>query len=160
MMPRATNDFAFRAGRENGLAPVGGSDAHTLFGIGHAFTTVPRARDRAEFLEGLREGFTVPAGGSGSYLRLTADVCRVFAGTVRENVSKALRSPRDFACFLAVTPALPILGLIPLVTLSSFVKEILSGRALHASYASSRSGRPRRDRASFLGPRLALGGER
>lgn len=159
MMPRATNEFAFRAGRQHGLAPVGGSDAHTLFGIGHAFTTVPQARNRAEFLQGLREGFTVPSGGSGSYARLTADVCRVFAGTVRENVARALGSPRDFARFLAITPAVPILALIPLITLASFAREVWGGRALDASYRASRSSRQLRGRAAFLGPRLALGGE-
>ena len=41
MMPAATNEFARLAGRAEGLAPVGGSDAHTLEGVAHAFTTVP-----------------------------------------------------------------------------------------------------------------------
>lgn len=160
MMPPATNEFARQAGRAHGLATVGGSDAHTLRGIAQAFTVVPKARDRQEFLDGLRAGCTVPVGGSGSYARLTEDVFRVFAGTVRENTARALDSSRDFARFLAVTPVLPILALIPLVTLVSFVRECLGGSLLHAAYEASRGGRAVAPRRALLGSRLAVGGGR
>ncbi len=65
MMPGLTNEFARLTGRAHGMAPVGGSDAHTLDQVAHAFTTVPKATNRSEFLEGLRAGFSVLSGGSG-----------------------------------------------------------------------------------------------
>jgi predicted metal-dependent phosphoesterase TrpH len=158
MMPAATNEFARLAGRREGLAPVGGSDAHTLEGVAHAFTTVPRATDRHEFLEGLRAGFTVPAGGAGSYGRLTGAVFRVFGGALLESSSFALRSLRDFGRFTAVASALPLMAIAPLVTLLSYVHESWGGRDHHASYLRSRSVNPARKR-SLLGPRLVFGGE-
>jgi hypothetical protein len=156
MMPAATNEFARLVGRAQGLAPVGGSDAHTLEGVARAFTTVPRATNREEFLDGLRNGLTVPVGSSGSYARLTDAVFRVFAGTLRENASLALRSARDFARFAAVAPVLPILALIPLVTLASYLHEAWGGRANHASYLASLPEALARKRP-LLGSRLALG---
>jgi len=158
MMPAATNEFARLAGRAEGLAPVGGSDAHTLEGVAHAFTTVPRANDREEFLEGLRAGFTVPSGGAGSYARLTDAVFRVFAGALRESASLALGSARNFGRFTTVACALPLMALVPLATLLSYAHESWGGRGNHASYRASRSLVPAR-RRSFLGPRLILGSE-
>ena len=158
MMPAATNEFARLAGRAEGLAPVGGSDAHTLEGIAHAFTTVPRAGDREDFLEGLRAGFTVPSGGAGSYGRLTDAVFRVFAGALRESTSLALGSIGDFGRFTAVAAAVPLLAVLPLATFLSYVHESWGGRVHHASYLASRSLRPTRKR-SLLGPRLVFGSE-
>jgi predicted metal-dependent phosphoesterase TrpH len=156
MMPAATNEFARLAGRAEGLAPVGGSDAHTLEGVARAFTTVPRASDREEFLEGLRDGFTVPVGSSGTYARLTDAVFRVFGGALRENASLGARSVRDFARFAAVAPVLPILALIPLVTLVSYLHEAWGGRRNHSAYRASLPIALARKRPLF-GSRLALG---
>jgi len=158
MMPAATNEFARLAGRAEGLAPIGGSDAHTLEGVAHAFTTVPRANSREEFLEGLHAGFTVPAGGAGTYRRLTDAVLRVFGGALRENTSLAFRSLRNFGRFAAVAAAVPIMALIPLITLASYVHESWGGRVNHASFLASRSMVPKRKR-SLLGPRLVFGSE-
>jgi predicted metal-dependent phosphoesterase TrpH len=158
MMPAATNEFARLAGRAEGLAPVGGSDAHTLVGVARAYTTVPRAQNRAEFLEGLRAGFTVPSGGAGSYGRLTDAVFRVFAGALRESASLALTSARNFGRFGAVASVIPIVALIPIATLLSYAHESWGGRVLHSSYLSSRPGIPARKR-SLLGPRLVFGSE-
>ena len=71
MMSAGSNERARAAGRHAQLAPCGGSDAHTLATVARAYTCV-LARDRTEFLEGLRAGLTIPAGRSGSYVRLTA----------------------------------------------------------------------------------------
>ncbi len=158
MMPPATNEFARVAGLREGLAPVGGSDAHTLAGVAHAFTTVPRAADRHEFLEGLRAGFTVPSGGAGSYGRLTDAVFRVFGGALLESSSVALRSLRDLARFAAVAAALPLMAMAPLITLLSYGHESWGGRKHHAFYRRSRSAAPARKR-SLLGPRLIFGSE-
>jgi len=160
MMPRATNEFAHRASRRLGLSGVGGSDAHTLAGIGRAFTTVPRAQDRGEFLAGLRAGFTVPAGDSGSYARLTSDVVRVMGGTLRENLSKATGSLPDLARCLATVPVASMFALIPLITLASFAKECWGGRSLHAAYEASTRRAPAGRIGSRFGASLAFGGER
>lgn len=160
MMPRATNEFAHRASRRLGLSGVGGSDAHTLAGIGRAFTTVPRADSREEFLDGLRAGFTVPAGDSGSYARLTSDVVRITGGALRENLSRATRSLPDLARCLATVPVASMFALIPLATLASFAKESRGGRSLHAAYEASTRRSPAGRIGSRFGASLALGGER
>jgi len=159
MMPPASNEFARLAGRAAGLAPIGGSDAHTVARVAHAFTTVPRARDRREFLDGLRAGFTVPAGGAGSYARLTADVLRVFAGAYRENASKALRSLPDLARFAAIAPALPILALIPLATAIAYLKEGWLARRFFSQYRATLPSVGTDPTPRLMGPKLALGGE-
>src|SRR5262249_33283731 len=76
MMSAGSNQRAHAAARQAHVARCGGSDAHTLANVARAFTCV-HARDRAEFLEGLRAGLTIPAGRSGSYARLTAAVARL-----------------------------------------------------------------------------------
>lgn len=160
-MPRATNELAHRASRGLGLSAVGGSDAHTLAGIGRAFTTVPRAQNRGEFLDGLRAGFTVPAGDSGSYARLTSDVFRVLGGALRENLSRASRSIPDLARCLATVPLASMFGLIPLITLASFAKECWGGRSLHTAYEASTRLIPAGSRiGNRFGAPLAFGGER
>ncbi len=53
-MPMGHNAAAQRVGREAGMAPIGGSDAHSLAHVARAFTIVPGARTKQEFLQGLR----------------------------------------------------------------------------------------------------------
>ncbi len=52
----------------------GGSDAHALASVGCAYTVVPYARDKREFLDGLRRGRGGVRGETGSYMKLTRDV--------------------------------------------------------------------------------------
>src|SRR6185369_7382621 len=84
MLPAATNDCARRTASLLGRATMGGSDAHTLASVARAYTIVPGARDKAEYLAGLRRAATLPAGHSGSYARLTADIFRIVAGSVAD----------------------------------------------------------------------------
>ena len=62
MMSAAVNDCAARAVRSGRKAAIGGSDAHTLASVAGAWTVVPGARTRDDFLDGLRRGLTLPAG--------------------------------------------------------------------------------------------------
>jgi predicted metal-dependent phosphoesterase TrpH len=71
---RRSNRKALVWAEEWGLAPVGGSDAHTLRGAGRTFTEVPGAASRQEFLAGIRRGVGRPQGESGSWSKLTLDV--------------------------------------------------------------------------------------
>jgi predicted metal-dependent phosphoesterase TrpH len=122
-MPERHNEQARLVGREAGMAPVGGSDAHSLASVARAFTTVPGARTREEFLAGLRTGLTVPGGRSGGYARLTGEVTRIFAAGYAETVRHLLSgsgSPLRVAASLALLPFLP---LIPFATLAVHVHE-------------------------------------
>jgi predicted metal-dependent phosphoesterase TrpH len=122
-MPEAHNERARLVGREAGMAPVGGSDAHSLAHVARAFTTVPGARTKEEFLAGLRAGLTVPSGRSGSYARLTGEVSRIFAAGYAETARDFLGgagSPLRVAASLVMAPLLP---LIPLFTLAVHVQE-------------------------------------
>jgi predicted metal-dependent phosphoesterase TrpH len=135
MLPAPTNDCARRAGSLLDRGAVGGSDGHTLAAVARAFTIVPGARDKAGFLDGLRRAATIPAGRSGSYARLTADIIRIAAGGLAEaarpvTVLQAVR----LAALLAVMP----LGvLIPLATLAQCLKERAWARQTYARYRAS-----------------------
>jgi len=85
-------------------APVAGSDAHTLASSGLAWTSVPGARTKAEFLEGVRRGRAQANGASGTYCKLTADVLRICASMVRENPATLLLAPLA----LLVPPAIAV----------------------------------------------------
>ncbi|HXK10901.1 MAG TPA: PHP-associated domain-containing protein [Vicinamibacteria bacterium] len=122
-MPEGHNERARLLGREVGMAPVGGSDAHSLAHVARAFTTVPGARTREEFLAGLRTGLTVPSGRSGSYARLTGEVVRIFAAGYADTAREVLAgapSARRLVASLALAPLLPF---IPLVTLAVHLHE-------------------------------------
>ena len=125
MMSAAVNQRAVRAARWARLPMVGGSDAHTLASVARAFTVVPGAGDKREFLAGLRRGCTLPAGRSGSYARLTADVARIAAGAYRTAAAGAAAEPLRFAALAASAPLLPFL---PLVTAYVFAHEQLFAR--------------------------------
>jgi hypothetical protein len=72
---------------------VGGSDAHSLSSAGTAWTEVREARNKAEFLEGLREGRAQAHGESGNYWKLTLDVLAISAEMFRENPFTLLLAP-------------------------------------------------------------------
>ena len=59
-----------------GLATVGGSDAHTLTRIAHTYTEV-EARDREEFLAGLRAGRATAVGDHGTAATLGREIYEV-----------------------------------------------------------------------------------
>jgi predicted metal-dependent phosphoesterase TrpH len=123
-MPGSSNRWAGSAGRHAGRPLVGGSDSHTLAGVASAYTEVPGARTRTEFLDGLRRGFTVPAGRSGTYFRLTAEITRIMSGAVRENVRTAWQPGglRRLALTLGALLAAPV---VPLVTAAVYVDDLL-----------------------------------
>ena len=136
MMPAITNDLARRAGRATRRAALGGSDAHTLASVARAYTLVRGARTRAEYLEGLRQGMTIPMGRSGSYARFTGDVARVFAAAYRDNARHGLDSLSSVARLAAMLAALPILPLLPLVTAILYGNERLFGLRHYSGFAA------------------------
>jgi predicted metal-dependent phosphoesterase TrpH len=145
-MPEAHNEYARLTGRFAGLAPVGGSDSHGLDGVARAFTTVPGARSREDFLDGLRRGLTVPSGRSGSYARLTREVASIIAAGVRDAVTGPIEGGPGALRVLATLALVPLLPIMPLVTASIFVRERRFGtehfRRFEASVGASMRRRP------------------
>jgi hypothetical protein len=143
-MPEAHNHNARLLGRGAGMAPIGGSDSHTLAGVARAFTCVPGASSREEFLEGLRRGLTIPEGRSGSYARLTEEVTRIFAAGYRDAVTSA-----DWAALpvrvLGLLGLCPLLPLIPAFTAGIYVHELRFGERWFGRFrATAPRPRPRR----------------
>jgi predicted metal-dependent phosphoesterase TrpH len=140
-MPPAHNEHARQLGRRAGMAPVGGSDSHTLAGVARACTGVPGARTREEFLAGLRNGFTVPQGRSGSYARLTEEVTRIFTAGYGEAVANpGARPPATLLALMALVPFLPLL---PVVTAAIYAHELHFGARWFARFADARGRRTR-----------------
>jgi predicted metal-dependent phosphoesterase TrpH len=126
-MPQGHNEKARLLARASGMGAVGGSDSHTLAHVARAFTTVARARNKEEFLSGLRRGLTVPCGRSGTYARLTAEVARIFAAGYADaagSVPQPTSQPFRLLSLLTLAPFLP---LIPLVTAAVYVRELRFG---------------------------------
>ena len=109
-------------------AEVGGSDAHTMASVGCAWTTVPGARNRREYLDGLRHGLGRVRGESGSFYKLTRDVLAIGCEMVRE----------DFRTI----PLIPLMPMVPLITLANYVLEGFFARWWMARHLRSRKARP------------------
>jgi predicted metal-dependent phosphoesterase TrpH len=84
MLACANSSAALLADR-SARAEVGGSDAHAMRSVGCAYTVVPGARDKREFLEGLRRGRGRVRGQVGGIWKLTRDVLAIGGNMVREN---------------------------------------------------------------------------
>jgi predicted metal-dependent phosphoesterase TrpH len=113
-MPARNNSAALRMARRMKKLRVGGSDAHTLTSAGTAWTEVPGARSKEEFLSGLRSGAARPCGvqrgNVGRYWNLTRDVFLIAGAMLRENPWTA--------------PLAPVALLIPAVTLGQSFAEV------------------------------------
>lgn len=121
MLSARCNAAAARAARQEGRAGCGGSDAHTLASVARAYTCVA-GRGRDDFLLGLRRAHTFPAGRSGGYLRLTADVGRLFAEAWKDGVRRARRG-EGWVAAAAVQALVPFAPLVPLITAYTYIHE-------------------------------------
>jgi predicted metal-dependent phosphoesterase TrpH len=108
-------------------AEVGGSDAHALASVGCAWTVVPRARSRQEYLDGLRRGLGKVRGATGGYWKLTRDVLTIGGQMVRHN-------PRTL-------PLAPLALGVPLVMLGNYALESIFARWWMARYLRTRTTR-------------------
>jgi predicted metal-dependent phosphoesterase TrpH len=127
MWPEA-NASAERLAKRLGKIGVGGSDAHTIAGVGLTYTEVPGARTADEFLAGLRAGRGIVQGVHGSYAKLTADVYRIAASFFGE---------KPWAL-----PILPITVLVPAITAGHWLNEMRFCRKWAAALESGEK-RPR-----------------
>ena len=101
----ANNLRAAQFADRHSLLPVGGSDAHTLASAGSAWTEVPGARNREEFLLGLWQGRGRAAGKSGTYGKLTLDALRVGLAMMAETPWCGVLAP-----LLLAVPAVTLLN--------------------------------------------------
>ena len=114
---------------------LGGSDSHTLHGLGRTFTEVPGARTPEEFLTGLRAGWSRVFGESGSYAKLTWAVLDIASSMIREK-----------PWTLALSP---LFAVVPLVTLGNLAMETAFANKWGHRYAP----RSRYATATFTEPR-------
>src|SRR5438445_565168 len=82
---------------------------HAMRSVGCAWTVVPHARSKQEYLHGLRRGLGKVRGETGSYYKLTREVLAIARGMVRQNPW--------------TLPLAPLAVGVPLVTLGNYVKE-------------------------------------
>jgi hypothetical protein len=101
---------------------VGGSDTHTIAGVGRTFTEVRSARNVEEFFSGLRASKGEVHGEHGSYVKLTADVFHIVW-------SLWMEKPWTLAL-------MPLSLLVPAFTAGHWVNEIRFCRAWSAALES------------------------
>ena len=113
-MLASNNRGAARLARWTRKVGLGGSDGHTLASIGTTYTVVPGARNKQEFLAGLRSGRGRVRGQSGSYWKLMRDVFLI---------SLEMMHDKRWTMLLA-----PLAVMIPPVILTNYCKEVFFGR--------------------------------
>jgi len=136
MLPE-TNRHAARLARRTEKVALGGSDAHTTSAAAAAYTEVPGAANKEEFLGGLRRGTCRVRGSSGSYAQTTLVALRVVWEVLREERWAAMLAP------LAV--------LIPAFTYGNFAAEQIFARHWGRRIVPSRR---KRSRGRSLGSAL------
>lgn len=77
----------------HGKVGVGGSDSHTLRGIGRTWVEAPHATTREEFLQELKAGRVRVGGRQGSVFTMASDVVRMTAGIYEEHGRAFLERP-------------------------------------------------------------------
>ena len=127
-MPPFHNRQAAQLARRLRKIALGGSDSHAMPSVGAAYTEVPGARTKGEFLAGLKANAAITSGTSGGYFRLTRDVLWLSAKLFQERPWTLLFSP--IAIF------------VPAVVLAMSFNE-----AIFARRWSARVNRPERQRA-------------
>ena len=123
MLARANENAAALADFA-GTAEVGGSDSHAMPSVGCAWTVVPRARSKQEYLEGLRRGMGKVRGETGSYYKLTRDVLSIAREMMRRNPW--------------TLPLAPLAVGVPLVLLGNYAIESVFARLWMARYLHAR----------------------
>ena len=124
MLARA-NENAAALADFSANAEVGGSDAHAMASVGCAWTVVPRARGRQEYLDGLRRGLGKVRGDTGGYWKLTRDVLTIGAQMVCHNP--------------LTLPLAPLAVGVPLVMLGNYAVESIFARWWMARYLRARA---------------------
>jgi predicted metal-dependent phosphoesterase TrpH len=122
------NASAERLAKRLGKIGTGGSDAHTIAGVGLTYTEVRGVATVGEYLVGLRAGQGTVHGVHGSYAKLTADVYRIVRSFFQE---------KPWAL-----PILPLTVLVPAITAGHWLNEMHFCRKWSTTLASEEK-RPR-----------------
>ena len=96
-LPASSNAWARRAALSARAPMVGRQRRPHADGVARAWTIVPGAGTREDFLEGLREGRTIPEGRSGTYARLTLAIARPGGVVVPGRLQRPRRAGRGRA---------------------------------------------------------------
>jgi predicted metal-dependent phosphoesterase TrpH len=104
------NSLALELARHGARGQFGGSDAHTMHSLGSAFTEVPGARNREEFLQGLRTNSARIHGENGGFWKLTRDLLSIGFKMIAERPLTAL--------------LLPLVSVIPVVVSGIYLNEL------------------------------------
>ena len=139
-MLQGHNQTAAEVARRLRKAAIGGSDAHALASVGTAFTEVPGARTKAEFLRGLRARRGIACGENGGYLKLTRDVFLIAGAMLQNNPWTSFLLP--------LAPAIPIYTLAVLLHEFGFARR-WSALAVRRERERPQPGRPREIPARF-----------
>jgi len=121
------NESAAAMADFSGKVEVGGSDAHAMASVGCAWTSVPRARSRQEYLDGLRRGQGKVRGATGGYWKLTRDVLTIGGQMVRHNP--------------LTLPLAPLALGVPLVMAGNYAIESFFARWWMSRYLRARAER-------------------
>jgi hypothetical protein len=108
-LPPNNNRLAGRLAEIQSRGATAGSDAHTVLSAGSAYTEVPGARNKEEFIQGLRCGRGRTYGNPGDYWKLTRDVFLITLEAINERPMLSLLAPLALA--------------IPFVTLANRLLE-------------------------------------
>ena len=103
------NRQAAALARKLGKIAIGGSDSHTMRGVGRTYTEVAQARSIAEFFAGLRAKRGRVRGADGTCAGLTADVYRIIQAVLQEKP--------------ATLALLPLAVLVPVFTAGHWMNE-------------------------------------
>jgi predicted metal-dependent phosphoesterase TrpH len=109
-MRMEANRCADGLAKKLGKIAIGGSDSHTMRGVGRTYTEVPGARTVAEFFAGLRMKHGRVRGVDGRCIALTGDVYRIIQAMFQEKP--------------AMLALLPLAILVPLFTAGHWVNEM------------------------------------
>lgn len=109
-MLKISNQMAAQFAKRFGKTCVGGSDSHSMGGVGKTWTDVPNATNIKDFLAGLRRGQTLTGGEHGNWWKLTCAV-----NEIGLSLMKSERWMVVFGGLLAVAPA---------VTLGNYFREL------------------------------------
>jgi predicted metal-dependent phosphoesterase TrpH len=140
MLPE-TNRHAARLARRTEKVALGGSDAHTICAAAAAYTEVPGASNKEEFLLGLRRGSCRARGSSGSFAQTNRVALRVVWEILRDAPWKI--------------PLLPMALLVPAFTCGNLASEQLFARRWSRQVVPPRR---RRRSGSRMGPALRPAG--
>ena len=109
-----------------GKVHVGGSDSHTRRGIGRTWVEAEGARNRAEFMDALREGRVKVGGQHGHYFTMASDIVRLASGFYEEQFLEFCRRPwswKRHATVLCMAIGLPLITIPLALAFTHFVVE-------------------------------------